>query len=157
MSARRSGLVFVVSVYLVVGIAFGVVGVTAMLWAQAQFVVGAGGASPGEFGPVLLAVVYFQTTVAFLVTAPLLGALTGALAGSRVRSRREAAAVGAGGSALGCLCMLVVALALTSLVGGPGTGQLYALGAAFVPGLIATVAAGATGGAGALLGSLAAR
>jgi len=157
MRARRTGVVFVVSVYVVAGVAFGLVGLVSMLWAQAQFVAEAGGSSPGEFGPVLLAVVYFQTTVAFLIAAPLLGAATGAMAGSRFRSGREAAAVGGGGGALGCVIMLLLSIGGASLVSGAGTGQLYAIGAAVVPALVATAAAGVTGGVGGLLGSLASR
>ncbi|MFB6129490.1 MAG: hypothetical protein ABEJ28_01555, partial [Salinigranum sp.] len=134
-----------------VGVGFGIAGYTAMRWAQVQFVSAAGGADPGRFGPVLLAVVYFATTVSFMVAGPLLAGILGAMAGSQFRAPTDGALVGGGGGLAGYVALIVLGLGATSLFGGPGTEQLYTFGSAVGPLALAAVATAVVGaGAGAL-------
>lgn len=157
MRSVRGGIAFVVGSYAVVGAAFGAVGYTAMRWGQVQFVAAAGGADPGRFGSVLLAVVFFQTTVAFMLAGPLLAGTVGAMVGSRFPRAREAAAVGGGGSLLGFAVLVALGLGCTTLIGGTGTEQLYDLGSALGPLSLAAATTALAGCAAGALGSRAAR
>jgi hypothetical protein len=149
----RAGIGFLVGVFAAVGAAFGVVGYTAMRWAQVQFVSAAGGADPGRFGPVLLAVVFFGTTVTFLLAGPLLAGAVGAVVGSQFPRPREAAVVGGVGSLLGFGVLIVLGLGVTALVGGEGTGQLYRIGSAVGPLFLSAVATGFAGAVAGAVGS----
>jgi hypothetical protein len=153
----RSGIGFLVTVYAAVGAAFGVAGYTAMRWAQVQFVSAAGGADPGRFGPILLAVVFFETTVTFLLAGPLLAGTVSTMVGSQFPRLREAAAVGGAGSLLGFCALIVLGLGATSLIGGAGTGQLYGIGSAVGPLFLSAIATGLAGTVAGAVGSLAAR
>ena len=153
MRSVGRGIAFLVGAYAAVGAAFGIVGYTAMRWGAVQFIAAAGGADPGRFGPVLLAVVFFQTTVAFMLAGPLLAGTVGAMVGSQFPRRREAAVVGGGGSLLGFVALAVLGLGLTSLIGGEGTDQLYGLGSAVGPLALAATATALTGVAAGALGS----
>lgn len=154
---RTRPLLFGVGTFAATGLAFGLFGLLSMQWAQTQFITAARGETIETFGPVLLAVVYFQTAVMFFLVGPVLAGLTGALIGSRFPSPSKAALAGGGSSFAGFLVFLVLSLGITSQVSGPGTGQLFTLGAALVPALVATVLTSLAGGGGGALGSMAVR
>jgi hypothetical protein len=145
MAATSRVVALVLAVFAAVGLALGLVGYLTLSWAQARFVVAAGGASPGEFGPVFVGLVSFQTAATQMALAPVLSVLVGALGGSRFREVRRAAAVTGGATALGCLLMALLGLGVTGLAGAQ---QAVGLGDALVP-LAATAVVG--GGVGAAL------
>ncbi|MFB6080095.1 MAG: hypothetical protein ABEJ81_03760 [Haloferacaceae archaeon] len=153
MSAAGRAFGLIVAVFAVLGVALGASGYLAVDWARTQFVVAAGGATPGRFGPVFVALVAVQTTVAQFLIGTAVAGLVGAMAGSRFAEVRTAGLVAAAGSATGFYLMGVLAVLLLSLAGGPGTGQVYAPGQALGPLLLAGVPAALAGGAGGVAGA----
>lgn len=143
----------IVGVFAVLGVALGASGYLAMGWAREQFVVAAGGSSPGEFGPVFVALVAFQTTVSQFLVGTAVAGVVGAMAGSRFAVPRTAGLVGAGGSVVGFYLMGLIAVFLVSLAGGPGTDQVYDVGQALGPLALGGVPAGIAGGAGGVAGA----
>ena len=136
-----------------VGVAVGLVGHVSLGWARTQFLTAAGGSTPEAFGPVFLALVFFQTTVTVFVVGTALSALLGSLAGSRVRTVRDALVVGAGGGGAGYYLMALSAVVVLSFAGGRGTAQTYDLGQALGPLVLSGVPAVVAGAVGAVLGS----
>ncbi|MFB6124133.1 MAG: hypothetical protein ABEJ78_11830 [Haloferacaceae archaeon] len=143
----------VVGIFAVLGVALGAVNYVVTDWARVQFVSAASGANLDAFGPVFVALSAFQTTVTLFLAGPVVGTVVGTLVGSRFIDRRLAGGVAGGGSLVGFFVMAGFGLAGLSLVGGPGTGQVYAVGQAVGPLLAAGVATGVVGGVGGVLGS----
>lgn len=143
----------IVATFAAVGVAVGVVAFVTADWARAQFVVGAGGAQPAEFGPVFVALSMFQTTVTMFFAGPVVAAAVGLLSGSRFRKWTTAAGVTAAGTLVGFFLMTGIGLLGLGLVSGPGTGQTYALGAALGPLLLSAVATALAGGCAGVVGS----
>jgi hypothetical protein len=154
MSETRRLVGFLLGLSAIIGVAVGLGGHVAIGWARTQFLTGATGNSPETFGPVFLALVFFQTTVTVFVVGTALSALLGALAGSRLPDFRDAVVVGVGGGGGGYYVMAVVAVVVLSFVGGPGTGQTYGLGQALGPLAVSGIPAVAAGAVGAVAGSL---
>jgi hypothetical protein len=148
---RLAGFLLLLSA--VIGVAVGLVGHVAVGWARTQFLTGASGSSPETFGPVFVALVFFQTTVTVFVVGTALSALLGALAGSRVPSPRDAVVVGAGGGGVGYYVMALSAVVVLSFVGGDGTAQTYGLGQALGPLVLSGLPVVVAGAVGAVLGS----
>ena len=153
----RRFLAFVVGTFAVVGLSFGLAGHVVVWWARTQFLSAASGNSPDAFGPVFVALVFFQTTATIFLVGTGLSALLGALAGSRFRSAREAVVVAGAGGTAGYYVMTLVALVVLSLAGGRGTEQTYGLGQALAPFALSGVPAAVAGTVGGLLGSRLAR
>jgi hypothetical protein len=150
-SRRLAGFLLVLSA--VIGVAVGLAGHVAVGWARTQFLTAATGNSPTTFGPVFVALVFFQTTVTVFVVGTALSALLGSLAGSRLTELREALLVGAGGGGAGYYVMALTAVLVLSLAGGPGTDQTYSLAQAVGPVALSGLPAVAAGALGAVLGS----
>ncbi|MFB6304062.1 MAG: hypothetical protein ABEH47_02765 [Haloferacaceae archaeon] len=150
-----AGRVFglIVGVFAVLGVALGASGYLALDWARTQFLVAAGGATPSQFGPVFVALVAFQTTVSGFLVGTAVAGLVGTMAGSRFPDVGTAALVAGGGSLVGFYLMAGVVVLVLTLVGGPGTGQVYGPGQAAGPLLLAGVPAAVAGGAGGAVGS----
>lgn len=153
MDETRRLAVFLVLLSGVVGVGVGLVGHVTVGWASTQFLAAAGGESPERFGPVFVALVFFQTTATVFVLGTTLSALLGALGGSRLPNVREALVVGAGGGGAGYYVMALSALLVLSLVGGRGTAQTYDLGQALGPLALSGLPAIGVGAVGAVLGS----
>jgi hypothetical protein len=153
MSRTGRVLALVVGVFLALGLGLGVAGHLAVGWAGRQFVVGASGASPAEFGPVFVALVAFQTTVAALLVGVAVAGLVGAMAGSRFVAVRRAGLVAGVGSLLGFYVMGGTTVLLVSLAGGPGTEQVFDPGAALGPLALTGLLAGLAGGVGGVAGA----
>jgi hypothetical protein len=151
VAGRVFGLI--VAVFAALGVAIGGTGYLALDWARTQFVVAAGGTTPGRFGPVFVALVAFQTTVTQFLLGTAVAGLVGAMAGSRFADARTAGLVAAGGSVTGFYLMGAIAVLLLSLVGGPGAGQVYDPGQALGPLVLAGIPAGLAGGAGGVAGA----
>lgn len=150
-TARVFGLI--VGVFAVLGIALGASGYLAMEWAREQFVVAAGGTTPGRFGPVFVALVALQTTASQFLVGTAVAGVVGAMAGSRFAVPRTAGLVAAAGSVTGFYLMGLIAVLVLSLVGGPGTGQVYDVGQALGPLALGGIPAGLAGGAGGAVGA----
>lgn len=150
MSGTTRALGLLVAVFAAVGLALGVVGFLTLSWAQTRFVVTAGGASPSQFGPVFVGLVFFQTVGTHLALGPVLSVLLGTLAGSRFPETGRAAAVAGAGTALGSLLMAVLALAVTGLA---GVAQGVGFGTALVPIVATAVVGGGAGAAGGAVGA----
>jgi hypothetical protein len=148
---RQVGLI--VGTFAAVGVALGMVGYATADWARTQFIAEASGASPGEFGPVFVALSTFQTTVTMFVVGPVVAASLGLLSGSRFVDPRRAGGVATVGSLAGFLLMTGLGIVGVGLVSGSGTGQIYTPGAAVGPLLLSAVATGATGGVAGVAGS----
>ncbi|MFB6302589.1 MAG: hypothetical protein ABEH78_06990 [Haloferacaceae archaeon] len=153
MPATGRVLGLIVGVFAVLGVALGASGYLAMEWAREQFVVAAGGTTPGQFGPVFVALVAFQTTVSQFLIGTAVAAVVGVMAGSRFAVPRTAGLVAAAGSLTGFYLMGLIAVLCLSLVGGPGTGQVYSVGQAFGPLAMGGVPAAVAGGAGGVAGA----
>lgn len=153
MSEARRLVGFLVVLSAIIGVAVGLGGHVAVGWARTQFLTAAGGQSPSSFGPVFVALVFFQTTVTVFVVGTSLSALLGALAGSRLPDLYDALLVGTGGGGGGYYAMVATAVVVLSFVGGPGTGQTYSVGQAVVPLVLSGLPAVAAGAVGAVLGS----
>jgi hypothetical protein len=153
MSRAGRVLGLVVGLFLALGVGLGAAGHLAVGWAGRQFVAGASGASPAEFGPVFVALVAFQTTVATLLVGVAVAGLVGAMAGSRFVTARRAGLVAGGGSLLGFYAMGGTTVLLVTLAGGPGTEQLFDPGAALGPLALTGLLAGLAGGAGGVAGT----
>lgn len=143
----------VVAIFGALGVALGLAGYATTNWARVQFVSAAAGSNPTGFGPVFVALSAFQTTVTLFFAGPIVGTVVGALVGSRFLDWRVAGGVAGGGSFVGFFVMAGFGLLGLSLVGGPGTEQVYAVGQAFVPLLVSGVATGVGGSVGGTLGS----
>lgn len=150
-----AGRVFwlVVAVFAVLGVALGTSGYLAMDWARTQFLVAAGGTTPSRFGPVFVALVAFQTTVSQFLVGTAVAGLVGTMAGSRIPEARTAGLVAGGGSLVGFYLMALVGVFLLTRAGGAGTEQVYSLGQAVGPLLVAGVPAAVAGGLGGVVGS----
>jgi hypothetical protein len=153
MSEARRLVGFLVVLGAVIGVAVGLGGHVAVSWARTQFLTAASGSSPASFGPVFVALVFFQTTVTVFVLGTALAALLGSLAGSRIPDLRGAIVVGAAGGGGGYYVMALAAVVVLSFVGGRGTGQTYSLGQALGPLVLLGLPAVAAGTVGAVLGS----
>ncbi|MFC6988453.1 hypothetical protein ACFQJD_06535 [Haloplanus sp. GCM10025708] len=143
----------VVGVFAALGAALGVVSYAATDWARVQFASAASGATLAEFGPVFVSLSAFQTTVTLFLAGPVVGTVVGVLVGSRFLDWRLAGGVAGGGSLVGFFVMAGLGTFGLSLVGGPGTEQIYAVDQAIGPLLVAGVATGVVGGVSGLLGS----
>lgn len=150
-----AGRVFglVVAVFGVLGIALGASGYLAVDWARTQFLVAAGGTTPSQFGPVFVALVALQTTVSQFLVGTAVAGLVGTMAGSRFPDARTAGLVAGGGSLVGFYLMAALAVLPVTLAGGPGTEQVYGLGQAVGPLLLAGVPAAVAGGIGGVVGA----
>lgn len=157
MARATDNLAGIVAVFGTVGLGLGLTGYNTMAWAQSQFLTAAGGETAQQFGPIFVALVYFQgANVAFFL-GPVVATLAGLLFGTRMRDRRTAAAVAGAGSLAGFYVMALVTILLSSLaLSGPGASQSFGLLQALVPVLLAgipTAIAGAIAGyVGPLLG-----
>jgi hypothetical protein len=151
-SATRQ-LWLVVALFAMLGVALGLVSYTATNWARVQFITAATGASPANFGPVFVALSAFQTTVTLFFAGPVVGTLVGTLVGSRFLDVKLAGGVAGGGSLVGFYLMAGICLFGLSLVSGPGTEQVYAVGQAVGPLVVAGVVTGVVGTVGGVLGS----
>lgn len=154
MSREADAVSGIVAVFAAIGLGMGLTGFAGMGWAQSQFLVAAGGETARQFGPVFVALVYFQNANTAFFVGPVVAVLAGVLFGSRLRSGPTAAAVAAGSSLLGFyvmafLTVLVMALAL----GGPGGSQAFGLGQAVGPILTAGVPTAVVGGVAGYLGA----
>lgn len=150
-TGRVAGLI--VGVFAVLGVALGVSGYLAMEWATRQFLVAAGGTTAERFGPVFVALVAFQTTVSQFLIGTAVAGVVGAMAGSRFAVPRTAGLVAAVGSITGFYLMGAISVLVLSLVGGPGTEQVYAPGQALGPLALGGLPAGIAGGIGGVIGS----
>lgn len=150
-----AGRVFglIVAVFAVLGVALGTSGYLAVDWARTQFLVAAGGATPSRFGPVFVALVAFQTTVSGFLVGTAAAGLVGTMAGSRFPDAGTAGLVAGGGSLVGFYLMSLVTVLLVTLVGGPGTEQVYDLEQVALPLLLAGAPAAVAGGVGGVVGS----
>ena len=157
MLSIRSGITFVTGVFTVVGAALGIVGYVAMSWAQVQFVTAAAGSTAGRFGPVVLASIFFGASVSLLFAGPILAGTVGAMVGSQFRRPRDAAVVGGAGTFLGCLALALLGTGSPSLLSGPGTSQLFGIGALAGPLLAGVVMSTVVGAAVAAFASRGAR
>lgn len=153
MAATGRVVGLIVGVFAVLGVALGVSGYLAMEWATEQFLVAAEGPTAERFGPVFVALIAFQTTVSQFLVGTAVAGVVGAMAGSRFAVPRTAGLVAATGSMTGFYLMGAIAVVVLSLVGGPGTEQVYGLGQALGPLALGGVPAGVAGGAGGVIGS----
>lgn len=151
-SATRQ-LWLVVGVFAALGAALGVVSYVVTDWARVQFVAAASGANLSQFGPVFVALSAFQTTVTLLLAGPVVGTVVGTLVGSRFLDWKLAGGVAGGGSLVGFFVMAGLGVLGLSLVGGSGTGQIYAVSQSVGPLLVAGATTGVVGGVSGVLGS----
>lgn len=147
------GIGFVATVFVVVGVGVGIVGVATTGWAETAFATEAVG-NADRFGPIFVAQLYLSVTAAALVVAPALAGVVGLLVGSRAYGSVEAATTCGIGAGVGTLGYGVVVV--TFVVGSQGAAAEQAYGVVEVLGpLGATVVASA--GVGAVAGVLGAR
>lgn len=151
MSDARRAFGLVVSVFVALGVATGILGAIVVDWARVQFVVGA--ENVGRLGPTLVALAAAQTTGSQFLLGVAVAGLVGAMAGSRLPRRRMAGLVGGGGSLVGFYLMAGIGVALVTSVGGPGTGQVYDPGQFVGRFVLAGVPAALAGGAGGVAGT----
>jgi hypothetical protein len=150
MTSTSRTAALLVGVFAVVGLALGIVGYVAVSWAQTRFVAAAAGNAPGEFGPVFVGLVFFQTVVTDLALGTVLAALLGTLAGSRFRDPRRAAATTGAGTGVGCLLLAGLGVGLTGLA---GVDQAVGLGPALGPIAATALVGGGAGAAGGVVGA----
>lgn len=155
MSRPAEDLAGIVVVFATVGLGMGLTGYNAMAWAQTQFLTAAGGGTAERFGPVFVALVYFQSANVALFLGPVVAALSGLLFGSRMRDRRTAAAVGGGGALAGFYVMALTTVLVASLaLSGEGASQAFGLGQAVGPVAVAGLPAAVAGAIGGYVGPL---
>lgn len=139
MAREVDTLAGIIAVFGTVGLGTGLTGYNTMAWAQSQFLTAAGG-SAREFGPIFVALVYFQgANVAFFL-GPVVATLAGLLFGTRMRDRRTAAAVAGGGALVGFYLMALLTVLLSSLaLSAQGASQSFGLLQALVPIVLAGI------------------
>lgn len=147
MSRVEDALAGIVVVFAAIGLGLGLTGYNTMAWAQSQFLTAAGGGTAQQFGPIFVALVYFQGAAVAFFLGPVVAALLGLLFGTRMRDPRMAAVVTAGGSLVGFLVMAFLTVAVSSLaLSGEGATHTFGLLQALVPLLLASIPTAIAGG-----------
>lgn len=154
MSRAGDALAGILVVFGAIGVGMGLTGYNGVAWAQTQFLTAAGGGTAREFGPIFVALVYFQTANATFFVGPVVAVLAGLLFGTRLRRPRTAAAVVGGGSLVGFYVMALATVLVTSLaLGGPAADQAFSLGQALGPLLTAGLPTALVGAVAGYVGS----
>ncbi|WP_418281607.1 hypothetical protein [Halorubrum sp. DTA98] len=148
------GIGFVAAVFVIVGVGVGIVALAATGWAESAFVTDATGDAE-RFGPVFLAQLYLSVTVAALVVAPALAAVTGVLVGSRAYGHTEAATTCGIGAGIGALGYGLVVVAFVVGSQGSAAGQAYGVVETLGPVGATVVASAIVGSVTGVLGSTA--
>lgn len=148
MASGTDLFVVTVGLFAVVGLALGTLGFVSAGVAQTQFVDEADGDAE-RFGIVFLSVVHFGFLSAVLFLSPVLAGAIGVLSGSQLHDRLRAGAVAGGGSLLGALLLVGIALPLTNL--GSGVADAPVVYQLLVAGPVLSGVVGAIAG---VLGSL---
>ena len=134
---------WIVATFAALGVAIGLAGYVSVSFGHEVFVAGARGATAERFGPLFLALVFFQNvSVAFFVGL-LASFATGLVFGSQLYDRRDAVLATGGGGLVGFYLMVVLAFSIMSM--GMATPRGFGLGDVLVPVLLAGIPSGIVG------------
>lgn len=130
--------VVTMTMFVIFGIALGILAYVAGTWAQTQLIADAGGQA-AAFGPVFVSVTFLQTAIVILFFGPVVAGIVGSLLGSDLRSPTRALLTGGISSLLGFYLMAIVALGFLVFAKGPDAQQAFSLTHAIQPMLLAGV------------------
>lgn len=141
---------WIVAIFAVLGVALGLAGYVSVSWGYDVFVTSARGATAERFGPIFVALVFFQNvSVAFFVG--LLGSLLAGLTfGSRFYDGRIAVLATGVGGLVGFYAMVALAFVVMSM--GMQVPRGVGLDDALVPFLLAGIPSGIVGALAGYLG-----
>lgn len=149
----RNGVTFVATVFLLVGVGIGLVGVAVTGWAETAFATEATGDTE-RFGPVFVAQLYLTVTAVALVCAPLLAGVLGVLVGSRTYGTVTAATTCGIGAGIGTLGYGVAVVVFVVGSQGAAAEQAYDAVEAVGPVGVTTVVSAGVGAVSGVLGSM---
>lgn len=151
--SRRDAVGVFVGLFVVVGVAVGVVGAATTGWAESALATDATG-DADRFGPIFVAQMYLLTSGTVLLAGPVVGAPLGVAFGRQAGSTSDGAVVAGAGAGVGAFAMTLVAIAIVVLSQGPAASQAHGFTAVLIPALVGAIAtavvgsvAGAVGGA----------
>lgn len=150
MTRAAEAVGWIVAVFAALGVALGLAGYVSVSFGYEVFVVGAQGETAQRFGPLFLAVVFFQTVSVVFFVGVVTALAVGLSFGSRFHDWTVAVAVAGVGGIVGFYLMAMLAFGLTSV--GMPTARGFGLGDLLVPLILAGVPSGLVGAVGGYLG-----
>lgn len=140
-----------VGIFGTLGVAFGLVGLLSVRWAESVYVVSAGGDIVQTLGPIFSGFVVFQNSVFLQFFALVLAFVFGFIFGSREYAARVGALVGGTGGLVGYVSLLVPSMGL--LLVAPSQSQVFALSSILLVAVGSFLFSGIAGAAGGYIGA----